>query len=262
MARWDALTATQRVVGLAAVDAHAWIGLPGLAEAAGRTAGVSWPGYEALFDTASIAAVGVRLTGDANEDAAAVLDALRHGHVYSTVDAIAGGGGISFTATSGRHAAVAGDVLPLDGEVMLQVDVQGPADARVILLRDGVPITTVEQAQVTESVAAEAAVYRVEVEWPGAPRQRRVPWLVSNPIYVGFMEPPASQMRSADAATPLDQDLARWTVEHSPQSDGAIDLTDTPGGGRQAILRFALSGPVRSPRWRYRSTTGSPKSIG
>ena len=121
---------------------------------------------------------------DCATDAKAVLDPIRRGHVYSVVDALASPAVLSFTATTPSATAVAGDAMPLAGEVTLRVNVQGTADARIELLKDGTQIAMGKGAGL-EHVAGEAGVYRVEVFLPGAPGTPPVPWILSNPIYVG-----------------------------------------------------------------------------
>ena len=261
MARWDALSARRRVVGLAGADAHAFLGLPAADDPPRRRSiGLPLPSYETVFKTVSITVSGVVLTGSAEEDALAVLAALRGGHVYSTIDAMARGGGLTLTASSGRHTASAGDALALDGEIQLKADVAGaPPGTRVVLFRDGKRIVTREEPSLIEMLPPEPAVYRVEVELPEALGYRSVPWLVSNPIYVGK---DASLLRRSPPATStsrLDRDTSAWIVEHSPGSEGVIDIGSAPDGRPQGTLRFALSGPLSSSQF---SAMAVPTAMG
>jgi hypothetical protein len=251
MARWDSLTSRRRVIGLAGADAHAFLGLPATDDPPRRRSiGLPVPSYETVFNTVSITVSGVVLTGSAEEDARAVLDALRSGHVHSTIDAMARGGGLVFTASSGRYTASAGDALTLDGEIQLKADVAGaPPGTRVVLLRDGKRIITREETSFIEMRPPESAVYRVEVELPDALGHRAVPWLVSNPIYVGKDAPSPSRSPPAASTSRLDRDLSSWLVEHSSESEGAIDIGFAAGGEPQGTLRFALSGPLSSTQF-------------
>jgi hypothetical protein len=72
-----------------------------------------------------------------------------------------------------------------------------------------------------------------------------VPWIVSNPIYVGRQP---STERPVDAPRPREV-INRYTdgdlgaaVEQSPGSAGATDVVATEGGGSQTSFRYALSG--------------------
>ena len=244
MRRWDVLLSRRRVVALAAADAHGRVGFPADEPLQGRFS-APIPGYAPVFRTFSIAVPDVALSGNADADAKALVNEIRQGHVFSIVDAVAAPAAFAFSATSGRQHAVAGEPLTIDGPVVLQIDVHGPPDARVSIMKNGERVHSQSGARIEYKAPAEAAIYRVEVDVPGAPGSPAVPWIVSNPIYVG---------RTADVATipprpratrsvPLQGSMQNWTVEHSPESQGAIDLTATAAGvQRQALFRYALSG--------------------
>jgi hypothetical protein len=137
----------------------------------------------------------------------------------------------------------------LNGPVALRVAVQAPADARIALLKDGNVVATRTGPLVEIAEAAAPAVYRVEVSLPGAPGQPPVPWIVSNPIYVGrdAAEPaPATRPRAATFAVQYkDGQPQGWIVETSAGSLGAIDLVKSVAGTHVAI-RYGLGGAASS----------------
>jgi hypothetical protein len=245
MRRWDALSQQRRVVAVAGVDAHARVGVRTVGEPYDNSGSLHFPSYESSFREFSITLPDVRLTGEPAEDARSVLGAIRAGHVYSTIDALAGPAALRFTATSGTHTASMGDALPLDGPVKLRVDVQAPADALVTILRNGAPVAGADGVALEHDVPAETAVYRVEVALPDAPGAPPVPWLVSNPIYAGRAAaepPPAPRPQPRESVVLYDGGPARgWGVEKNQASDAAIDVVGTVGG-TQLLLRFAISG--------------------
>lgn len=155
---------------------------------------------------------------------------------------------MSFTAASGAATAVAGDTLPLDGPVTLRVDVQGPDTARIDVLRDGSLLRTSSGTQLELVVAATAAVYRVEVALPASPGDPPVPWIVSNPIYVGreagATEVSGARQAAAGFAVQYDNGPASdWAIETSSTSLGALDVV-TAVGGTQLSLRYGLGGTM------------------
>ena len=245
LAHWDELTGRRRVVGLAAVDAHARIGLRNLGERYDSSAQLRIPSYETLFRTFSIAVPAIALTGDAAADAAAVEAAIRGGRFYSAIDALAGPGGVRFTARSGRVTAGEGDLLPLDGPVTLRVETVAPPDALIAILKNGSAFRIGDGSPIEEVMPPEPAVYRVEVRLPGAPGTPPVPWLLSNPIYVGRTDAVAVRDTHAPAAafTPTVIGAGRQApkVEASAQASGAVDVVAAQASS-QLVLRYALGG--------------------
>ena len=248
--RWDELSQQRRVAGIAAADAHARVGIRSLGEPYDSAGSLHFPSYATSFREFSIGLPNVQLTGVAAADARRVLDAIRAGAVYSTIDALAGPAAFSVTATSGSNTATMGETLALAGPVHVRVEAQAPDDARITLFRNGVAVATAQGTRLEQDAPAEWASYRAEVALPGAPGAPAVPWMVSNPIYFGNSDRPVSLTRSAprtfttlyDGGTPRG-----WTVEKSAASDAAIDVIGALTG-TQLLLRFAISGaPGDSP---------------
>ena len=248
--RWDELSQQRRVVGVAAADAHARVGIRSLGEPYDSAGSLHFPSYATSFREFSIALPNVQLTGVAAADARRVLDAIRAGAVYSTIDALAGPAAFSVTATSGSNTATMGETLALAGPVHVRVEAQAPDDARITLFRNGVTVANAQGTRLEQDAPAEWAIYRAEVALPGAPGAPAIPWMVSNPIYFGNSDRPVTLTRSVprtfttlyDGGTPRG-----WTVEKSAASDAAIDVISALTG-TQLLLRFAISGaPVDSP---------------
>ena len=252
--RWDDVTRLRQVTAIAAQDAHARIGLRSLGEPYDSGAQIHMPGYETMFRGFSLSLPGVRLTRDASTDASAVIDALRRGHVYSTIDALAEPGWLDFTATSGRNRAAAGDTLALDGPVTIRVETRAPPGALLSILRDGAAFRIADGTPLEETVPAVPAVYRVEVTLPGVRGDPPVPWMVSNPIYVGRTASPTAPTAPATRKAPtvfstLYDNGARstGTIEASEEATGALDVIPAIPGS-QLLFRYALGGRLsRSP---------------
>ncbi len=253
LSRWDALTRRRRVVALAGADAHARLGLRGTGEpedtTGARAPSLPLPSYEQTFRAFSITVPGVIMSGDAAADGKAVVDAIRLGHVYSVIDAIAGPAAMTFTARTPSQSAAptaqGGDAVPITGAVAMRVDVQAEPDARIELLKDGSRVAMAEGARLLH-VTGEPGVYRVEVFLPGAPGTPPVPWILSNPIYVGRSvtdPPPADPRGRATSVASLYGNGAAPDVriENSADAKGAVDVV--PGvPGTQLLMRYAIGG--------------------
>jgi hypothetical protein len=230
--RWDELARQRRVVGLAAVDAHARVGVRSLGEPYDSTGSLHFPSYANTFREFSIDLSNARLSGDANADARVVIDAIREGAFYSTIDALAGPAALSVTATG-------------EGRADLRVEAQAPGDATITLFRDGAPVASAQGGQLEHDASSGPGVYRVEVTLPGSPGTPPVPWLMSNPIYVNRGPPSVPQPATSAPRTSItlySGGPARgWTIEKSAESDAAMDVIGALAGS-QLLLRFAISG--------------------
>ena len=244
--RWDTLTLERRVVAIAASDAHARVGLRNIGEPYTSNS-LHLPSYEDTFRMFSNVLPSVVFSGDATRDEAMVLAAIRLGRIYSVVDGLAAPAALSFTATSGATTVSFGDALPIGGPVTLRISTQGPDNAVITLRKDGVVLDTRSGRSIERIVDGAAAVYRVEVSLPDAPGVPPVPWIVSNPIYVGRAEPttvsptPVRRRPFAVSVQYRDGPVSGWTVEHSAASLGVLEeVASIPG--RQLSLRYALGG--------------------
>jgi hypothetical protein len=245
MSRWDALLHDRPVIALAAADAHARLG-PG-PDPYGRSLSLHLPAYEQVFRTLSISLPDVQLHGNADEDTRTVMKALREGHVFSSIDALASPALFSFTASSGSNHAVMGERLQLDGPVGFQIASNGPPGTNIKLLSDGKTVASGAPPMLEYEAPAMPAVYRVEIDVAGAPGSPPVPWVVSNPIYVGS--------RPVSAASPelpavsetftvySDGPAPDWRIEKSVRSEGAISVVRSVEG-TQLLLRYGLGGTL------------------
>jgi hypothetical protein len=203
-----------------------------------------------VFRSASIALPAARLSPDPVLSARSVIDEIRAGRVFSSIDALGSQPRFDFVATSGKFKASAGEGLTLDGPVRFDVTAQAPSDAEIRLLRDGVQVKSSIGSQLHDDVGAERGAYRVEVRLPDAPGSPPIPWIVSNPIYVGYgpEQSTVAGTRSAARVRTMvyaDGPAGNWTVEHSSPSEGALDVVKAVTG-TQLLLRYALSGPASS----------------
>ena len=245
MSRWDMLLRDRAVVAVAAADAHARVGPGG--DPYGRSFSLHLPSYEQVFRALSISLPEVRLTGNAREDAQAVVDAIRDGHVYSTINALASPARLTLVATSGSHRAVMGDSLPLDGAVTLLVESNAPPGSNIRLLSDGKTVAAGAPPALTHEAPAEPAVYRVEIDVAGAPGATPVPWVVSNAIYVGRRPVPETTAKPAAVsetrAVYSDGPAVNWRIEKSVRSEGILTVAPAVGG-TQLLLRYGLGGTL------------------
>ena len=217
--RWDQIAAERRLIGIAGHDAHGGFG----AETDGRTGRrVHIPSYEAAFRTFSVSVTLPHApTGTAGEDGGALLEAIRQGRAFTTVDAIATPGALEFTASAGAAHVTTGAVLPAGDETArFSVRAVVPPGATTVLLRNGRPAAHADGGQLDHADSRPGA-YRVEVRVPSAPGSPPIPWIVTNPIYRfppqgGAARPSVSLV--SRGGIPED----RWRAEFDPDSSALV----------------------------------------
>ncbi len=245
--RWDRLTRARRVVGLAGIDAHGGVGRR--MEDGSLSGVLGIPSYEGSFRTFSVRVLLDRpWSGSAAEDARALMDAIRSGRVYTTIDALAAPGLLAFQADAGDRSIPMGGELAPGTRITLSARVLKPPSAEVVLLRGGQEVASTRDAQIRAPVKEEGA-YRIEVRLPNAPGQPPIPWLVSNPIYV---LPPKAGSQEAElpplGASHVAADA--WQIEKDPGSSAilrtsrGVELEYTLRPGPRASQYVAIAAPL------------------
>jgi hypothetical protein len=224
LARWDSLSARERVVGLAGIDAHGGIG--NRIEDPSRRRSVGVPSYVASFRTFTTRVELDRAwAGDPRADADALLDMLRAGRTYSEIDAIASGAVLEFTARTGDQQVKQGGSLLGADVAEFHARAALVSGASTIAFRNGVEVARAAGTAL-DFRSVEQGAFRVEIHVAGAPGTPPIPWVVSNPIY---RLPPASQVSPPVRVPVLSLRDARWHIEKSDGSEGTVGAAD--GGG-------------------------------
>ena len=243
--QWSVLTARRRVVGLAGTDAHAKIA-PRNADSGDNRWSLPLPGYQASFQMLSVhLRLDHALTGDAAADAALILRALRSGHAYTAIDALASPPAFEFSATNARGSVFAGDELGGGaGPVTLRVRSNAPATFTAVVWQ-GSRVLSADHHETDFTVEAPAgsAVYRAEI-LATTLGERPPAWILSNPIYVRGTEPEGKPpvRRPAVTTDPIfDGSANGWRVERDPVSLAALDVVRLFDGS-ELCLRYALAG--------------------
>lgn len=244
LGEWDRHAAQRPVVGLAAHDAHARIGLRGAGEPYDGAVALRAPGYAPMFRAFSnvVRVDGGRWGVDPAGDAAAVLEAIRAGRVYAVVSAWGAGRVTTFTATSGGASAAMGEHLAPAGPVTIAAETNAPPTASSTLVCDGRAVASATGARLDWKTGGAPGACRLEValDLPGA--AGRAPWIVTNPIYVradrtrdavrAFVEPQVVVPLAASGQP------ASWVAETAPGS--AIDVTPVAGAAGRLRAEWRL----------------------
>lgn len=241
--QWAGVASRRRVVAIAGIDAHAKLALRG--DPGENGFALPFPGYESSFRVLSVHVTTDRPpTGNAAADASALVRAIRSGHLYVAVDAVATPPSFAFSATNGRGTVHGGDEIVADGPVTLRVRSNAPAGFSTAVW-SGARVLSGDhhEPEFTVVAPAEPAVYWVEIRSTG--RAAPMTWLRSNAIYVrsGQPAPRPPGRPPASATQPIfdGSSVAVWRAEHDALSAGAVELAGSVSGS-ELRFRFGLAG--------------------
>jgi hypothetical protein len=255
--RWRSLADRRPVVAIAGVDAHAKLALWDVESGDNRFT-LPFPGYGAAFRTLSVHVRPDRpLSGDAVADADLFLRALRAGHVYTAVDALATPPYFEFSALAKNDALIKQGSSALAYEPLrLRVRSNAPRGFTTTVWEGARALTTDRRDQeFTLLVPQGPASYRVEIR--AADRPGRPLWIVSNPIYAGRFPALHSAVERPPPAAPDPSEVVvfpaadfGWAVEHDPATtseakpaDAQIQFSFTLGPDRETRPYAALVAP-------------------
>ncbi|HSL21545.1 MAG TPA: hypothetical protein VK886_08415 [Vicinamibacterales bacterium] len=228
--RADAVASRRFLALVAGHDAHARLA----PEGSGILQRISLPSYRAVFGSFAVRALlDAPLSGRAEDDAARVTSAIRHGRVFSAIDGVAAPARLAFRVRSGPVTATIGDRLIPAGPLEFDVSADAPDGARIVLLRDGHEVGAGPPPRLQVSMQPAAGAYRIEVRLARAPGTPPVPWIVSSPIFVGLPAATAIEPVPLPLATIAElssaDDVAAWTIEHAPDSTGVVSASRIDG---------------------------------
>ena len=242
--RYDRISQLRKVAMLPGSDTHGAIPLPVLPDARIPIGGPSF--YRNAFRTFTLRVeVNKELSGAPIPDGQLIVDALRQGRAYTVIDALASPGDLQFTATSGDQLARIGERIETSTSVQLDVQVRMPTGGLILLKENGETVARSNTNQLTHVSDSTSGAFRVEVLLPEITSVTGIPWILSNPIYIGeeLKRPEKNSESIPNAIKVLFSDDASgetWQVEHDQHSRAAVNSTESIDGSELA-LRYALS---------------------
>lgn len=173
LSRWDLLNESSKVPGIGELDNH---------DTEKKVFGVRFPVFpfhRAFRFIRTHVFLRQPFEGDDGRDLRALLQALREGRSYVSLDFFENPEGFRFSVRSNGGEAIPGEGIPLSGEVRGMVEL--PARGKIRVVRSG-RVFLEETGRSLRFPIGEPGVYRVEV-FLRRFRQWR-PWIFSNPVYV------------------------------------------------------------------------------
>ena len=251
--QWDRLALTRRAAGIAGADAHARLGYRQAAEPYQDRVLARAPSYRASFEAfVNHVVLDGPFTGDARVDAATLLAALREGRLFTSIDGIAKLSAFEVKATTGGGFARPGEYLEPAGPVAIEARIAAPEGTTLVLLKDGAPIYDSIGPAMRLDVGEQPGAYRIEARLPRSLTRSSVPWLLTNPIYVGLRG--AHARASTVAASPpvttrTGFATERWRAEAEERSTSVLTPGTLADGTPALEWRFSLAGGPRAEQY-------------
>lgn len=266
LARWDELLQERDVPAIYGTDAHASLPIT-------DSWALAFPTYEALFTIArNHLLLDEPLSGEAERDRRAVVDAFARGRSYLGLDALAPADGFSFVVESpeGKRWTMGDSLVHAEG-LRARAGGRLPRGTRLRLIRNGT--LAADSVEALDVPVTEPGVYRVEAVIEGW----AVPWILSNAIAIFDRE--TLEKRRLAAAWPslpatvqpseiLDDfdDGTIFESGHDTESVMEEPWVDPDGGVEGGALRLAFRLGEPSPEhpdvfvafvsWEHRDLTG------
>jgi hypothetical protein len=174
-----------------------------------------------------------------------------------------------------------GDAIAPAPDVTVRARISGPPGTRLVLLRNGARVQETAAAELVLRTGTQAGVYRVEAHVPGAPGRAPVPWILSNPVYVGLPRdtagappsPVVSRMPGRTAEVTIEKGIGDASELVETQMDGArerrlageppigwrFQLSNGVPAGQFAAVRLpTIGGLADADRVRFTVTSSAP----
>lgn len=222
MEKWHSLNLENKggcYYGIYALDAHAKLPVT-------ENFQLNFPSYKAMFE---ILRVYVKIDNtrktDAHQAAAMIIASLRKGNFFNVIEAIAPANGFEsyFMEKSGRRVEMGGVTKSIKGKLVLHLPFEFETD--VVILKNGKVFERFakNRDKRREIEVKEPGFYGIEV-YVSNNKFNRLPWIMTNPFFIGGKEPPALQEEKKEIVLkkPLAHEKEFFKVEKNKGSEGAI----------------------------------------
>ena len=181
LAKFDELTRNKKLTLFAGTDAHSNLGFHVGDDSNNKWLNIKFDRYETIF---GLVRTHILVKDDLALNKETAMDALKNGRAYIGFDVLSDSTGFSFTASNNEGTKTMGDeILLSEGEI--DIEAQAPQVSRFLVFQNGKRVFESGQTTKINFKPKEAGAYRIEVylDTLGSPFDK-MPWIISNPIYV------------------------------------------------------------------------------
>jgi hypothetical protein len=244
LARWQMATRSRRVPVIAGADAHARLAYRQSVDPYQDRVLARVPAYDVSFRTfVNHVILRDAWTGDAQADAHSLVSSIREGHIFTSIEAFAQLTSFETKAVSGGAVAVPGGYLHVAAPVAIEAAIAAPSGTTMVVYRDGEPVYETRDAALRIDVGTQPGAYHMEARLPWQ-RRDAIPWVLTNPIYVGLAPEHARRALAAgDAPATMRASIATeaWTAEASEGSMSTLNRVSLPDGTPAMEWQYQLA---------------------
>jgi hypothetical protein len=181
LAKFDEIAAQRKISLFAGTDAHSNIGFHLFGDDANnKLINVKLDPYATIFQLARLHVMTLR---DQPFDSPDLIKSIQAGNYFVGLDALGDTSGFLFAGSTNQGTVIMGHTVSASHG--LQLIAKSPIPARLVLLKDGTVVSESRNANELSRVPQGMGAYRVEVYRDDlGPPFDKIPWIMSNPIYV------------------------------------------------------------------------------
>ncbi|MEW6456484.1 MAG: PHP domain-containing protein [Acidobacteriota bacterium] len=174
--KWDSLNKKGEVWGFYALDAHGKLSIT-------ESFSLPFPSYSSLFRIIKLhIPVEKDFPINFREKRALILNSLKNGKFYSSIDGASSSRGFRFYGKKGNKFLSAGEIEEKESDLFVEASFNFPFE--IHLIKNGETIKKSKE-KILKYRVKENGFYRAEVHLINNPVLREdVPWILSNPIYM------------------------------------------------------------------------------
>lgn len=251
--KWNALNLEQKtrgVYGIYALDAHAKLPIT-------KKHQLNFPSYKSMFEILRIyVKIDNPLDKDAHRSAKTIISSLRKGNFFNVIESIAPANGFQayFIEDSGHRVEMGGRSTETRGKLTIHLPFDFETD--LIVRRNGAVFEQVtnNRKEKREISVTEPGFYVIEV-YVSNHKFNTLPWILTNPFYVGGKETTASASSTQTVGKKeivvkrfLAVEKGFFHVETNPGSLGELGYGESKTGELITSLTFKLSKDSASGR--------------
>lgn len=211
---WDSLTQKGKYLAIYACDAHAVLPIS-------RNLKPHFPSYQAMFDIFNTyVKIDRDLNRDPHESAQIIKTAIKKGHFFNVVEAIAPANGfeIHFIDQAGHIVETGDSTTAASGRIRLRLPFDFETD--IVIKRNGEIYQKSSHNLKKDRTfkVSTPGIYRTEI-FVSKNRFKKIPWILTNPFFIGAEYPERPHPRQLPSTLLIDGENF-FTIETSPLSTG------------------------------------------